>query len=137
MGSTIIENNNSKTVLARYEYDVFGAVRSETGSGDNVRKFTGKEYDADVKLYKMGIRPYDPYTGRFTQRDPIGDGINWYAYAANNPLKYIDPTGTKIVLPGGAEITSVPGTDENGHYIRPEGLTDEAGLFWDALFTGA
>ena len=22
---------------------------------------------------------YDPYTGRFLQRDPIGDGVNWYS----------------------------------------------------------
>ncbi len=36
---------------------------------------------------------YDPYVGRFTQRDPIGSGVNWYAYVANNPLKYTDPTG--------------------------------------------
>ena len=38
-------------------------------------------------------RYYDPYIGRFTQRDPIGDGVNWYAYTYNNPLKYTDPTG--------------------------------------------
>ena len=41
---------------------------------------------------------YDPYTGRFTQRDPIGDGVNWYAYVANNPLKFVDPTGLKLVF---------------------------------------
>ena len=117
-------------------YDVFGAVRSETGTSDNVRKFTGKEYDADVKLYYYSARYYDPYIGRFTQRDPIGQGVNWYAYTMNNPMKFIDPTGTKIVFPSGAEITSVPGTDENGHYIRQEGLTDGDGLVWNATFTG-
>ena len=97
LGSTIIETNNSKTVTARYEYDVFGAVRSQTGTSNNVRKFTGKEYDADVKLYHFGARPYDPYIGRFPQRDPAGDGINWYAYANNNPMKFIDPTGLRVV----------------------------------------
>ena len=40
---------------------------------------------------------YDPYIGRFTQRDPIGDGVNWYAYTYNNPLKFIDPTGLRPV----------------------------------------
>ena len=36
--------------------------------------------------YYYGARYYDPYIGRFTQRDPIGQGVNWYAYAANNPV---------------------------------------------------
>ncbi len=36
---------------------------------------------------------YDPYVGRFTQRDPIGSGVNWYAYVANNPLAFVDATG--------------------------------------------
>ena len=42
---------------------------------------------------------YDPYTGRFTQRDPAGDGGNWYAYTYNNPLRFIDPTGRVAVPP--------------------------------------
>ena len=83
-------------MLARYGYDVFGAIRNETGTSDNTRKFTGKEFDADSNLYYYGARYYDPYIGRFTQRDPIGDGINWYAYVANNPLAFVDPTGLEL-----------------------------------------
>ena len=40
---------------------------------------------------------YDPYIGRFTQRDPAGDGVNWYAYTYNNPLKFVDPNGEEPV----------------------------------------
>ena len=93
LGSNIVLTDEGKNVIARYEYDVFGAVRSEVGTGDNPRKFTGKEYESDVKLYYFAARYYDPYIGRFTQRDPIGDGVNWYVYAHNNPLSLIDPTG--------------------------------------------
>ena len=84
-------------MLARYEYDVFGAIRNETGTSDNTRKFTGKEFDADSKLYYYGARYYDPYIGRFTQRDPVGQGVNWYAYTANNLLAFVDPTGLRAV----------------------------------------
>ena len=66
-------------------------------SSDNTCKFTGKEFDADSNLYYYGARYYDPYIGRFTQRDPAGDGVNWYAYTYNNPLKYTDPNGQEPV----------------------------------------
>ena len=97
MGSNIVLTDDNQNVLARYEYDVFGAIRNETGTSDNTRKFTGKEFDADSNLYYYGARYYDPYIGRFTQRDPAGDGVNWYAYTRNNPLKFVDPNGTEPV----------------------------------------
>ena len=111
LGSNIVSTDDNQNVLVRYEYDVFGAIRSETGTSDNTRKFTGKEFDADSNLYYYAARYYDPYVGRFTQRDLAEDGINWYAYAENNPLKYVDPTGQFVfALPpliwfGGAAIT--------------------------------
>ena len=92
---------------------MFGAIRSETGTSDNTRKFTGKEFDADCNLYYYASRYYDPYIGRFTQRDPAGDGVNWYVYTENNPLKYVDPTGQLVFVPplvlggGTAAITVV------------------------------
>ena len=97
LGSNIVLTDDNQNVLVRYEYDVFGAIRAETGTSDNTRKFTGKEFDADCNLYYYGARYYDPYIGRFTQRDPIGDGVNWYVYTYNNPLKYTDPNGEEPV----------------------------------------
>ena len=108
LGSNIVLTDDNQNVLARYEYDVFGAIRSETGTSDNTRKFTGKEFDADSNLYYYGARYYDPYIGRFTQRDPIGDGVNWYAYTYNNPLKFVDPTGELAVAPYFAGSGSEP-----------------------------
>ena len=42
----------------------------------------------------MAARHYDPATGRFLQVDPLGiDAAELYAYAANNPYVFWDPTG--------------------------------------------
>jgi predicted RNA binding protein YcfA (HicA-like mRNA interferase family) len=43
----------------------------------------------------VGARYYDPATGRFLQRDPIGvDGaLNFYEYADSSPIFSIDPLG--------------------------------------------
>jgi len=55
----------------------------------------------------MQARYYDPVIGRFYSNDPVGTlehfggaggihGFNRYAYANNNPYKYIDPDGRKV-----------------------------------------
>jgi len=36
---------------------------------------------------------YDPHIGIFTRPDPAMDGLNHYAYANCNPIRYCDPTG--------------------------------------------
>jgi RHS repeat-associated protein len=44
-------------------------------------------------LVQLGARWYWPELGRFIQQDPVGDGMNWYAYAGNDPVTGIDPEG--------------------------------------------
>jgi len=39
---------------------------------------------------------YDPVLKRFLDTDPAGQGFSPYAYALNNPVMYIDPTGMSI-----------------------------------------
>lgn len=53
------------------------------------------DFDKETNLNYNYFRDYDPNTGRYVQSDPIGldGGINTYAYALNNPLKYSDPDG--------------------------------------------
>ena len=48
----------------------------------------------ETGLHYNRFRYYDPWTGQFTQQDPIGllGGINNYRYGAN-PIGWIDPLG--------------------------------------------
>lgn len=50
----------------------------------------------------MQARYYDPVIGRFYSNDPVGmtnvHTFNRYAYANNNPYKYVDPDGKAVVF---------------------------------------
>ncbi len=49
-----------------------------------------------LNINLFGARDYSPETGRWTAEDPIGfwsGDINFYAYCANDPVNYIDPSG--------------------------------------------
>jgi hypothetical protein len=56
----------------------------------------------------MQARYYDPLIGRFYSNDPIGfrdvHSFNRYAYANNNPFKYVDPTGMASKTRTGQEL---------------------------------
>ena len=49
-------------------------------------------------MYYYRARYYSPELQRFISEDPIrfGGGINFYAYASDNPVRYTDPMGLAI-----------------------------------------
>lgn len=99
-GSTRLLTDANGNVTDTYAYDAYGSVVSHNGStADNPYQYVGAlgyythYQDPDFGLLQLGFRFYDPRSGRFTQLDPIGDGLNWYAYAAGNPMGWLDPWG--------------------------------------------
>ena len=68
------------------------AANDECASG---KLFPGQYYDQETGLHYNYFRDYDPSLGRYVQSDPIGmfAGMNLYAYANNNSLKYFDSFG--------------------------------------------
>jgi RHS repeat-associated protein len=69
---------------------------------DALRGFTGHAhvgYTHATQVVHANGRLYDPWLARFLQPDPLvatpADSAGWnaYAYAANNPLAWTDPTG--------------------------------------------
>lgn len=99
LGSLNIATDAGGNVQQTVNYYPYGAVRTNSGSVDLPYKFTGKELDNETGLYYFGARYYDAAQGRFITPDTIvqspGDpqSLNRYAYAGNNPLAFVDPTG--------------------------------------------
>lgn len=66
--------------------------------------YTGGIYDVSTGLYYLNARYYDPRNGRFITRDTYRGELNkpdtkhLYVYCANNPIKYVDPSGHVWVL---------------------------------------
>ena len=56
-------------IAARYRYDAFGAITSETASLVNPFTYTGRRIEADRSLYDYRSRFYDGDTGRFLSKD--------------------------------------------------------------------
>ena len=78
------------------QYDAFGIeIESydETNQFANPFGYAGEYTDEETGNIYLRARYYDPSTGRFLSEDPAKDGTNWYAYAGNNPVLYVDPTG--------------------------------------------
>ncbi|MYH17775.1 MAG: RHS repeat-associated core domain-containing protein [Gemmatimonadetes bacterium] len=101
LGSTRSLVDGEGTVTAAYDYWPYGKVLASSGTGSTHFRFTGHERDAESGLDYMLKRNYAYDVGRFLRPDPMQDeypAISPYAYAANNPFKYVDPDGRKIVF---------------------------------------
>jgi len=93
MGSIthVVEENQIRN---HYEYDAWGNTTTCEETIENRFRFNGQQYDPITQQYYLRARFYNPVIGRFTQEDTYrGDGLNLYAYCANNPVYYVDPSG--------------------------------------------
>lgn len=99
-GSTRQVVDKLQRVVDAYSYNAYGEELGHMMSGasapKNPRRYVGKAgyyTDDETGLDLLGVRYYDPFIGRFITQDPDRDGLNWYAYADNNPVNRVDPDG--------------------------------------------
>ncbi|MDI1476385.1 FG-GAP-like repeat-containing protein [Polyangium sp. y55x31] len=103
LGSSSLVTNAAGQEVARAHYKPYGELIDAASPGTDMfrAKFTGKEWDKDSGLYYSNARYYDPTLGRFLTADTYLFGgpethaasLNPYAYAGNNPVIYVDPSG--------------------------------------------
>lgn len=125
LSSASLELDEKADVISYEEYYPYGstsyqAVRSKKPGSVEVStkryRYTGKERDEETGLYYHGARYYAPWLSRWVNPDPllisirayaknystyiykqsVLNEINLYLFSADNPLKYIDPTGLDI-----------------------------------------
>ncbi len=97
LGSTTGLADGTGAVTDTYTYDVYGAVRTHTGTSGNEFTYTGEQVDATGLQY-LRARYYDAATGRFASRDPLPLAQR-YAYVGGNPVNLVDPTGLCHIIP--------------------------------------
>ena len=139
-------------VVVKYVYDAWGnhAVVDADGNditdeghigNKNPYRYRGYYYDADLKLYWLQTRYYDPETGRFVTIDDISylapetiNGLNLYAYCGNNPVMNVDPNGTFFwfIFIGAIIAGALIGGVSGGVSAAQNGQS-----FWDGFLIGA
>jgi RHS repeat-associated protein len=96
----LVVNSSDGTVVQRLEYDEFGRVTQNTNPGFQPFGYAGGISDSHTGLLRFGARDYDPTTGRWTAKDPVGfngGDLNVYIYVGGDPVNFIDPSGLEAV----------------------------------------
>ena len=79
-------------------------LRNATTFGITPYLFNAKEFDEETGMYYYGARYYEPRLSLWMSVDPLQEkypNISTYCYAANNPIKFIDSDGRKLLFASG------------------------------------
>jgi RHS repeat-associated protein len=99
LGSPVATTDAQGNLLWREEYQPYGERLLKQGNGQNNLWYTGKPEEQALGINYFGARWYDPTIGRFMAVDAAGfreedlNSFNVYAYANNNPYRFVDPDG--------------------------------------------
>jgi len=100
LGSPVAGTDEQGNLKWRSRYLPYGEeTLGERGAFGERTGYTGHRDDPETGLVYMGARYYSPVLGRFMAVDPAGvsegdvHSFNRYAYANDNPYKFVDPDG--------------------------------------------
>ena len=115
----------TKLKVEKFEYTPYGElwVEDTDAAYHTPFRFISKEWDEETELYYYGARYMHARNSTWISADPAGfelvnpmeqdkngklvakqgysliEGVNWYSYCSNNPVKYVDPSGLEAGEP--------------------------------------
>jgi len=153
-GSTRQLADGSGNITAKYSYDAYGKGLDFTNGVVNSTVaemlYCGEQLDADLQLYNLHARYYNPVVGRFSQIDPFSgnqqSGANLYAYCGNDPVNSSDPSGMyeidvhqfltqylaeKVGFPHNAAVTIGVAVQGPDGVVTPTGIDGSRSAFYN------
>lgn len=130
----VVPNDFEPSIKVTSNYYPFGMeMPNRHFSSDDYRYgFNGMEKDDEVKgsgnSYDFGARILDPRVGRWLSLDPLASeypNLSPYNYVGNNPIKFIDPDGERIVDANGKTVRMKFNKDGTITYKGKGQLSDE------------
>lgn len=102
LGTPVQATDKAGNLVWAANYDAFGRATVTTPGAtaerpvvDSALRLAGQTEDPETGWHYNYRRYYDPSTGRYVTKDPIGieGGLNQYRYADANPVNLTDATG--------------------------------------------
>jgi RHS repeat-associated protein len=103
-------NAATGAVSAQYEYGPFGEVIRETGSLAklNPLRFSTKYQDDETGFLYYGYRYYNPSTGRWPNRDPLGDVVFFQEHSRGKKEEALRQLAKQAELPSYVFVQNDP-----------------------------
>ena len=120
LGTPLRMTDSQGRVVWSAEYRAFGEAIPKIHQVANPCALPGQYCDEETGLHYNRFRYYAPHLGRYVTRDPLTflAGVNFYAYAGNDPSNGSDPLGLSWwktalsvaagVVVGGLVLASAP-----------------------------
>lgn len=139
-GKRVTDTSGAPQPQSALEFDPFGAEAGGSNTAFQPRKFTSYERDpngTDEAMFRRYNRWHarfdqpDPYEGSYDQTDP--QSFNRYAYAQNDSVNHVDPTGLMCYNVVRTDVYTDNGQIAGGPWVV--GQFGDCGARWGG-FTG-